>query len=356
MPTAVAICYTSTQPITLPSPVLQDKVFSLSDLDPPQVVQLYARGVNTGDPGDTPASYAWTLLDAPEGNAATFSDPNSASPTFGPVAQLWGNYRFRCVVTMSSGLVSESRALYAPNSAFVHIRVESNSLGLQKPAKWERDWHPLIRKAIGALESIRSLIYAQTIAQHGDVSVATGPTLDQLVSGGYATVGGSPLHKHHGTDIGLASDASLGVAKTEIEPVDAYNPTAINCERLVFTALVPGTLSDGQTMAAFYLQDALEIASVAVAIEESGVADSITANSMQLRVADIAGYEAGTMDDLGSPFGGAPAAGNGRKVYSLSGIDTPLGAGTMLTLSCEQAVDGTRPRTSTVTITAYRKV
>jgi hypothetical protein len=58
--------------------------------------------------GDEPLTYAWTLLETPEGSAAALSDPTSPTPTF--VADAQGSYRARLVVTDTLGATSNPTA------------------------------------------------------------------------------------------------------------------------------------------------------------------------------------------------------------------------------------------------------
>jgi hypothetical protein len=62
-------------------------------------------GTSSFDPdGDTPLTFAWSIVEAPEGSLAELDDPTIAMPTFTP--DLLGDYRIQLVVTDALGLAS----------------------------------------------------------------------------------------------------------------------------------------------------------------------------------------------------------------------------------------------------------
>ena len=71
------------------------------------MVQVTLDGSLSYDPDDELAElqYSWALDSQPEGATVTFSDTETANPTF--ASDILGDYIFSLVVTDADGLVSE---------------------------------------------------------------------------------------------------------------------------------------------------------------------------------------------------------------------------------------------------------
>lgn len=189
-----------------------------------------------GTGGAAITGWAWTLLDKPVGSAAALADAATMTPTLNGI-DTWGNYRLGLIVTDNLGAVSESNVLLAPDSAFVTFRVTAATTGLQKPAIGERNTGLLERAETQAVENVQKQLNNTGVADLADVSEATstGPHLDHLMDGGYATQdgleGGTALHVHPAGDIGPATTTVLGGVKLSDAPLDAANPVAVTTER-----------------------------------------------------------------------------------------------------------------------------
>ena len=215
MAAPVAVIDVATQPNTIVAKTIGDLTFS-------QALDGTASTPSTG--GASIASYAWTILDKPDGSSAQFADTGGQTSTLAePTIEncdTWGNYRIFLVVTDNVAATSESDLLKAPNSAFGVVRVK-NSYGLQKLAKGERNYQKHERDSIEELHDLRTDFNARTVNGIFDVveATSTGPSLDNLMDGSYATnsglTGGTTLHNHKGTDVDAATTGANGTVTPE---------------------------------------------------------------------------------------------------------------------------------------------
>lgn len=146
------IVYTSSAPNPQSSQI--DFVVDLSNGETlPQSQQFYASAVDTAHAGAT-FTYSWTLIQKPAGSTASLSGQLTATPTLNNV-DVFGNYRLFCIARNSSTLeTSETSVVLAPNTSFVHARVLSETLGLEKPAIGERDWALKTNAMVDVLEDL----------------------------------------------------------------------------------------------------------------------------------------------------------------------------------------------------------
>lgn len=226
------VAYTSAAPFPLVSQA--DATIDLSMVVLPVTANLYGDGLDSLDP--TPAlTYAWTILERAAGSAVTFVDTGTIySALQNPVLQdinEWENVRVMLVVTnTNNGAVSEAQRFLAPDSAFVHARVNSLSLGLQKLAYGERNYKVRYHEVVAAIEAL---------AVSG---VVIPPELLQLISGGYATYMATLLHKHNGPDVDVATfGGDQGTVGISDAPLDPLNPVALNSDYQPQSVQVAGT-------------------------------------------------------------------------------------------------------------------
>lgn len=201
----------------------------------------------SGTPGTGGASitgYAWSIVSQPTGGGATLSDATIAGPTFGPIS-VQGDYVLFLRVTDNLGARSASRSAITTGDvgAFVTIRARSRYADLGIPGTGEYN--------VGALEYAW---YVETDTNTGrldnfvvqdctDVAAVetTGPNLDNLCDGSYATdnglANGVPLHLHPLNTVDPATVADLGAVEMDENPVDAANPRAVNRDRIAVAGL-----------------------------------------------------------------------------------------------------------------------
>ncbi len=128
-----------------------DSILAAADL--PLNAPLYASAVDSADESAT-FGFTWFLLRKPTGSTASLSANNVSNPTLNNI-DMWGNYRLFLVATnTATGESSETDPLLAPSSAFTHVRITSEALGLQKPAAGERDWMAVAHKWVDELEDL----------------------------------------------------------------------------------------------------------------------------------------------------------------------------------------------------------
>src|SRR3972149_5058241 len=196
-------------------------------------VQLFGDGTEVGDPGPV-LTFAWTILEKPVGSAVRFLDTGTANSTLqDPVlvdVDTWENIVVFLVVTnTNTGNSSEADYYAAPTTARVHVRLLGTNSGLEKLAYLELNWKSPYHELVAAIDSVIA------------AGVVIPPELLQLVSGGYAGFAPTdPPHKHHGSDIDVATTAALGVVLLSDPPVDPLNPVVLNRETLPMTAQIAG--------------------------------------------------------------------------------------------------------------------
>lgn len=144
------ITYTSSQ--SSPVASQHDKIIDLASVSLPQTnIPLYGQAQDSNHPSAT-FLYSWTLS-KPSGSNASLSSATIQNPILNNV-DVWGNYRVFLIATnTSTGEQSETDAIIAPASSFVHIRVLSADKGLQKPAVGERNWHTSYNTLVDSVEN-----------------------------------------------------------------------------------------------------------------------------------------------------------------------------------------------------------
>lgn len=168
------ITYTSSQP----SPVASqhDKIIDLASVSLPQTnIQLYGQAQDSNHPSAS-FLYSWSLS-KPSGSSATLSSTTIQNPILNNV-DIWGNYRLFLIATnTSTGETSQSDAILAPQSSFVHIRVLSENKGLQKPSTGEKNWSSIYNTLV---EEVEHFSGATTLNELTDV-VISSPTEGQAL-------------------------------------------------------------------------------------------------------------------------------------------------------------------------------
>lgn len=253
MPAARTIAYASTSPS--PKVSQTDTTLSVADLPVVAGIKLYGAATDTGDVGAT-FTYAWAVVSAPAGYTGTFDDATLAEPTFAPIDAHWENYRFQLIAVSSGPGGSSAGAtpdeepyeIFGPDSAFVDVRIESVALGLQRNADRDRNYGPQIRKYATKIEQVKTDLGNQTIGQHADVSTATGPLVDRLCDGSYATTApsgaGSALHLHRGSAVDPATKFTRGAVVLEDVASSPSNPVVSNVKERLYSASSNGTATD----------------------------------------------------------------------------------------------------------------
>jgi len=232
MPT---IAYTSSAPN--PKIAQADLILSQAAL-PLANTQLFGDADDVGNPGAA-FTWKWYLLDKPSTATTVFIDPDTTqNPLVGPF-DVWGNYLFLLVATSNmAGGISEGNRLKAPQTAFVQVRVQSNTFTLEKPARWSRKWTELYWKLVEKFQ-------AHTILEHTDVAVATGAKLDKLCDGSLAEdPAGVPMHVHGGSSVAVATTTAVGTTKLRSTPVNALAPVVLNREPYLVNVTVDGSTTE----------------------------------------------------------------------------------------------------------------
>ena len=253
MPAARTIAYASTSPS--PKVSQTDTTLSVADLPVVAGIKLYGDATDTGDGGAT-FTYAWAVVSAPAGYTGTFDNNTLQNPTFGPIDSHWENYRFQLIAVSSGPGGSSAGAtpdeepyeIFGPDSAFVDVRIESVALGLQRNADRDRNYGPQIRKYATKIEQVKTDLGNQTIAQHADVSTATGPLVDRLCDGSYAMTApggtGSPMHIHRGDTVDGAIPTKRGAVVLEAISSSPSDPKVSNVKERLYSASSNGTATD----------------------------------------------------------------------------------------------------------------
>lgn len=143
------ITYTSSQ--SNPVASQHDKIIDLASVSLPQTnIQLYGQAQDSNHPSAS-FLYSWSLS-KPSGSNATLSSTTIQNPILNNV-DIWGNYRLFLIATnTSTGETSQSDAIIAPQSSFVHIRVLSENKGLQKPSTGEKNWSSIYNTLVDEVE------------------------------------------------------------------------------------------------------------------------------------------------------------------------------------------------------------
>lgn len=147
----------------------------------PTTAQLYGGGSDSSDPSAA-FTFSWSIVHRPSTSNAALDDVALQNPTLGAV-DVWGNYLLFLIVTNSAtGQTSETDPLAAPQSAFVTVRVQSEELGLEKPAAGERDWYTIAHQWVDTIEDHEGRLDTLE-ADTTDLNELTDVTLGTLTSG-----------------------------------------------------------------------------------------------------------------------------------------------------------------------------
>jgi hypothetical protein len=237
-----------------------DYTVDLSSVSLPQSsLQIYGAAADSANPGAS-FSWQWYILGKPSGSSVALSSATTQNPLVN-VVDKWGNVRLFLVATnTSTAETSSTDPLRAPSSAFVVIRVLSEQQGIQKPAPGERNWFDDLAVWADKIEAMGSLVGSfipHKIIDHSDVTDATGADLEALTGGGYAddpdtvspntanSFGHSLLHKHHGSDIDIATAAAPGAIYLDSAySGSASTPRAMTTDYFLMTAYVTRTYAD----------------------------------------------------------------------------------------------------------------
>lgn len=203
---------------------------SLAGTSLPATVTVYGAATDTNDPSAT-FSWAWTVLDPATG--VTLS--SSATQDVDVTVDAWHNVRLHLVATnTATSETSETNVLIAPSSSFVDVRVSSENKSIEIPAKGARDWHTQLTQWATAIENSAPAPSDIDLNDLGDVSTATGPQVDQLTGGGYATLN-TTLHTHYGNQVDAATNTTQGTVALESALPAGTIPKVLVNERLAFT-------------------------------------------------------------------------------------------------------------------------
>ncbi len=237
-----------------------DYTVDLSSLTLPQSsLQIYGAAADSSD-GSATFSWQWYIMGKPSGSSVALSSATAQNPLVN-VVDTWGNVRLFLVATnTSTSVTSSTDPLRAPSSAFVVVRVLSTNQGIQKPAAGERNWFDDLAVWADRIEAMSALVSSfvpHTIIDHTDVVDATGADLEVLTGGGYAddpdlagpntpnSFGNSVLHKHHGSDIDIATSAAPGAIYLDTAySGPAATPRAMTADYFLMSAYVTRTYAD----------------------------------------------------------------------------------------------------------------
>lgn len=337
---------------------------------PVATATLYGDAEDTADPGAT-FTWQWVLAHKPTGSAAAFIGSSTAQNcTIGPI-DTYGNYLlFLKAVSSGPGGASPIKYPLSDVKAFAVVKLEDATLGLSIPARYQRNVDGDYADLVEAVIQQSLDLTGQTIAQHSDVSVATGPLLDTLVDGSPALDGGGGnLHTHPGSAVSVATTSALGVVKISDTPVDAFNPKALNHDRVVLSALISGyesalgyvsgqvgkpVLSAGtiRALVRFYVPATMVVESFSAAAENGGSGTT----TLDLYWGNNAAWVAGTPTALsGATLSLTPAAAGEPISATVAPVGVSLTGGLWVGVWC--SVEATiRPGPITVVISLVRKV
>ncbi len=253
------IAYASANIAPIVSPAV-DYIVDLSAVALPQAgLQIYGAAVDSTNAAAT-FTWQWYIMSKPTGSAVALATP-TAQNTLVNAVDVWGNVRLFLVATNSATLVtSETDPLRAPSSAFALVRVLSATQGIQKPAAGERNWFDDLEVWADKIEAFGAgggAVTPHTIVSHSDVATTTGADLDVLSGGGYAddpdlvtpnaanAFGNSLLHRHHGSDIDIATSAAPGGIYLDLLYAGpASTPRAMTEDYFMMTAHIEKTRTD----------------------------------------------------------------------------------------------------------------
>lgn len=253
------IAYASANSSPTSNPAV-DYTVDLSAVSLPQSsLQIYGDAQDSANPSAT-FSWQWYIMASPTGSTVALSSATAQNPLVNNV-DIWGNVRLFLVATnTATSETSETDPLRAPSSAFVVVRVLSANEGIQKPAAGERNWYDDLAVWADRIEAMSTLVGSftpHTITQHSDVVDATGADLEVLTGGGYAddpdsaspnpvnAFGHSLLHKHHGSDIDIATTSTPGAIYLDTAySGPAETPRAMTEDYFMLTAHVSRTFTD----------------------------------------------------------------------------------------------------------------
>ena len=218
------------------------QAFAFSSL-PIASVTLSGSGT-PGTGGSSITGYAWTIISQPPTASATLSDNSIAGPTFGPCT-VQGDYVLFLRVTDNLGNQSSARSALTTSetAALTYVRVRSQYADMVIPGTGELDagdyeyaWWVETDANTGRLDTL-------VVQDLTDVAepTTTGPNLDFLTSGAYATLdglaGGTAQHTHPVNTVDPCNQSDLGTVLVEDAPQDPAFPVAVNRDRVSITGL-----------------------------------------------------------------------------------------------------------------------
>ena len=337
---------------------------------PVATATLYGAAEDTADPGAT-FTWQWVLAHKPTGSAAAFIGSSTAQNcVIGPI-DTYGNYLlFLKAVSSGPGGASPIKYPLSDVKAFAVVKLEDATLGLSVPARYQRNVDGDYADLVDAVIQQSLNLTGQTIAQHSDVSSATGPLLDKLVDGSSAVDGVSNMHTHPGDAVAVSTTTTLGVTKLSDAPVDAFNPKALNNDRVVLSALISGYESalgyvSGQVgkptppgagtiraLARFYVPATMTLESFSASAENGGSGSTV----LNLWQGNNAAWVNGAPTSVsGTNVTLTPAADGEPIAATVAPVATTVNAGTWLGVWCSTEAT-TRPGPITVVISLLRKV
>ena len=334
--------------IVTPSPATVNR----STLAPATAVTFDGTTSTPGTGGVAIVGYAWTLIDIPATSLANWSSTVIGTPDLQSL-DTYGNYLGFLVVTDDVGGVSETDWRKAPSTAFALVQVPDDVDGtmLQLCAAGERNWYTADRDVTLYVEALKVRIDNFVVQDLADVAspTTTGPNLDFLTDGSYATdtgaAGGVALHLHEGATIDVATTVSLGVVELAEAPVNPAAPKAVTQDKIRLTAYVGESDQSAGVGTAFGLigPAASTTANAATSLCAFRDTEDLTLDQITIAMADsgtIAGggyvfkaYKILTADWIANNYGAAtllatvtipaPAANNaGKCITAAIGITT----------------------------------
>lgn len=210
----------------------------------PTSVALSSAG-STADAGRSIVSYAWTLIEIPEGSTAVLSSSTAAAPTF--TADKPGTYMWHLRVTDDAAEVSAPRASAAAASLGI-VTVKTQELALEAPAFLQPDVsRPLqanLHTLDAAIRDIRGQLGAVIDLSGGSIvfsatSITTAGTITITVTDG----GAEELYLFELWDADGAQEEPLAEVFTVGAKGDTIYPGAGNGRaRQIFETSTDGSL------------------------------------------------------------------------------------------------------------------
>lgn len=344
----------------------------------PQNVSLTGSGT-PGTGGSTISSYLWEIIDGPPGHGASLSSTTTQNPTLNNV-DTWGNYLVLLVVTDDAANVSDSNPYTAPNSARVLVKVQEDTLNLEKTANSERDTYTADVLVVSSLKTLQDDFDSRTVNQISDVSAgtSTGPHLDNLMDDSYATqsgsAGGTRLHKHEGDHVDAATTSDRGAIKCAEAPVDAADPKAVTQDRVPLCALVDsvhvsGTVTQGKVgtntaagnegtaNAHWYAHETFTVTELTVSMSDSGTiaGGGYVWTFYKMSEAQFVADNFGAATTIGTVTIAAPSSDNAPGYGRTTGLSVSVGQRELVVAKATTAPGTTGAMGSRAALTAWAR-